>query len=78
GTSSSSAYQPGASRWKRALMRQAAQAAACAACGGPLAVPAPSPGRRPGGRPPRYCSPRCRSRAYRTRRREQDRTDAVT
>ncbi|MFG2909348.1 LuxR C-terminal-related transcriptional regulator [Kitasatospora sp. NPDC048286] len=54
-----------------------APTAACPACDGPLPAPAPSPdGRRPGGRPPRYCSPRCRSRAYRTRRREQ--TDGVT
>ncbi|MFE7639766.1 LuxR C-terminal-related transcriptional regulator [Kitasatospora sp. NPDC057518] len=52
-------------------------APACPACGGPLTAPAPSPdGPRPGGRPPRYCSPRCRSRAYRTRQRE--RADGVT
>ncbi|MFD4656586.1 LuxR C-terminal-related transcriptional regulator [Kitasatospora sp. NPDC058444] len=54
-----------------------APAAACPACGDPLTAPASSPdGRRPGGRPPRYCSPRCRSRAYRTRQR--DRVDVVT
>ncbi|MEV7185408.1 LuxR C-terminal-related transcriptional regulator [Kitasatospora sp. NPDC093102] len=48
-----------------------APAAACPACGEPLTAPASSPdGQRPGGRPPRYCSPRCRSRAYRTRQRE--------
>ncbi|MFE4976189.1 LuxR C-terminal-related transcriptional regulator [Kitasatospora sp. NPDC056651] len=53
-------------------------AAACPACGEPLTDPAPSPGarRRPGGRPPRYCSPRCRSRAYRARQKE--RTEDVT
>ncbi|MFF4382403.1 LuxR C-terminal-related transcriptional regulator [Kitasatospora sp. NPDC001547] len=54
-----------------------APAEACPACGGPLTASAPSPaGRRPGGRPPRYCSPRCRSRAYRSRQRE--RADGVT
>ncbi|MEU8431518.1 LuxR C-terminal-related transcriptional regulator [Streptomyces sp. NPDC029216] len=37
----------------------------CPACGG--ALPARPPGRS-AGRPARYCSPKCRSRAYRTRR----------
>ncbi|MFI2611580.1 LuxR C-terminal-related transcriptional regulator [Kitasatospora sp. NPDC018619] len=50
-------------------------APACPACGGALAA-APAAGPRPGGRPPRYCSPRCRSRAYRARQRS--RADAVT
>ncbi|WP_168714138.1 LuxR C-terminal-related transcriptional regulator [Streptomyces sp. A1136] len=42
----------------------------CPGCGGAVAVAAAVPDRA-GGRPPRYCSPRCRSRAYRARLKEQ-------
>ncbi|MFJ6784260.1 LuxR C-terminal-related transcriptional regulator [Streptomyces yangpuensis] len=42
----------------------------CPGCGGAMAVPAQGPGRA-GGRPPRHCSPRCRSRAYRARLKDQ-------
>ncbi|APU40046.1 helix-turn-helix transcriptional regulator [Streptomyces sp. TN58] len=42
----------------------------CPGCGGAMPVPAAGPGRA-GGRPPRHCSPRCRSRAYRARRKDQ-------
>ncbi|MFE1873160.1 LuxR C-terminal-related transcriptional regulator [Streptomyces sp. NPDC059496] len=42
------------------------EATGCPGCGGPVAAPAADAG-RPGGRPPRHCSPRCRSRAYRAR-----------
>ncbi|MFG2985438.1 LuxR C-terminal-related transcriptional regulator [Streptomyces sp. NPDC048258] len=42
----------------------------CPGCGGPVGAPAAAPG-GPGGRPPRYCSPRCRSRAYRARVKDQ-------
>lgn len=46
------------------------EATGCPGCGGPVAAPAAGQG-RPGGRPPRHCSPRCRSRAYRARMKGQ-------
>ncbi|GAA0321606.1 hypothetical protein GCM10010302_70970 [Streptomyces polychromogenes] len=49
-------------------------ASGCPACGGPLAAPAVSPA---AGRPPRYCSARCRSRAYRARLKDQPSTAAT-
>ncbi|WP_329194845.1 MULTISPECIES: helix-turn-helix transcriptional regulator [unclassified Streptomyces] len=45
---------------------EAGAVARCAGCGGPLSGPG-SGGDRPAGRPARYCSPPCRSRAYRAR-----------
>ncbi|PWK74704.1 regulatory LuxR family protein [Streptomyces sp. CG 926] len=43
----------------------------CPGCGGAVAVPTAGPDRA-GGRPPRHCSPRCRSRAYRARLKHQE------